>query len=82
MILILKTHHLAFTFVGLAILFTLAGWSYSRHQQKELQASIVRAYFGAVEAEHRLDQAEHDAQDLEFIYEYAIEIASNEVPHD
>jgi hypothetical protein len=82
MIIITNPRDVSLTLAGLAVLFILAGFFYRQHQQLESQASIVRAYYGAVEAEHRLTGAEHRIQGLEFFYEYAIQIADNEAAHD
>lgn len=55
MILIIKTKpsHIAAIFIGLAILLTLAGALIGHHQESELKAGVVRAYYGARSLEQR-----------------------------
>lgn len=73
MILIIHTKpsHLAAIFISLAILLTLAGALRGYHHQADQRASIVRAYYGALEAEHRITRIENHVEDIEFAFQYA-----------
>lgn len=80
MIVIIKSEDLHFLVFSLAALFVSAGAFLSLHTDSVSKAGIVRAYYGAVEAEKRLALAEHRVKNLDFFLNYATALA--EADHD
>lgn len=62
MIIFTNTRDVSILSIALAFIFTMAGWLYAQHEERQLKAEAVRTYHEVRELESRADLYEPEAK--------------------